>query len=75
MASDTTRWRGSSRVVYSLALLELVRYARQHPDPDFAFGPMDLDALEAQGLSVSGSSLTGVSDVLRQVPGLAEVSA
>ena len=51
--SSTIRRFAASRLVYATALLALVNYARGH-DGDFTFGPLDLAALESQGLAVSG---------------------
>lgn len=69
------RWRAATRASYAIALRDVIIYARAHPEPDFAFGPIDLNALEEQGIVVSGEDLTGVSDVLAKVPGLTEVPA
>jgi hypothetical protein len=52
-----------------VALYELVTYARDHVE-DFTFGPVDLDALEHQGLAVSGPDLAGVRAELARIPGL-----
>lgn len=75
MTEQTLRYRAATRVSYSSALVDLVEYAREHPDPDFTFGPLDLEKLESEGLQVSGSDLGAVSDVLSRVPGLVEVPA
>jgi hypothetical protein len=66
---STARYRAASRHSYAQALLVLLRYAREHGD-DFEFGPLDLAALEHQGLAVTGPDLTGVRQVLSAVPGL-----
>jgi hypothetical protein len=58
-----------------MALAALVRCAREHPEPDFEFGPLDLDALETTGLAVSGPDLSAVSDCLSRSPGLVQVPA
>jgi hypothetical protein len=58
-----------------MALVQLVRYSRANPEPDFLFGPLELSALDEQGLVVSGEDLDGVSEVLSEVPGLIEVQA
>jgi hypothetical protein len=75
VADLTRRWRADSRVSYARALLALIEYARARPSPDFAFGPLSVASLEAYGLTVSGTDLTGPSDVLSTVPGLVEVPA
>jgi hypothetical protein len=69
---STVRYFAESRHAYSRALLELVTYARSHPDAVFAFGPLDLTALENQGLAVTGPDLAGVQKLLDSLPGLAE---
>jgi hypothetical protein len=71
----TIRYRATTNIPYAMGIVELFRYARAHPVPDFTFGPFDLKALESQGLLVSGPDLTGVADLLEGVPGLAEVPA
>jgi hypothetical protein len=63
------RYRGVMRLAYSVALLLLMEHARDTKD-DFSFGPWDLDALEGQGLVVSGPDLAGARKVLDGVPGL-----
>lgn len=73
--AETLRYRAPTRITYSLALIALVEYGREHSDPDFEFGPLDLERLETEGLHISGTSLEGVSDVLARVPGLVEVPA
>jgi len=45
--------------------MEYARYSKDH----FEFGPMDLDALEDQGLVVSGD-VSGAVKVLEGIPGL-----
>ncbi len=71
MADVTARYFAESRHAYSRVLLELVTYARGHPD-DFIFGPLDLSALESQGLAISGPDLAGVRKLLDGLPGLTE---
>jgi len=68
---DTIRYRAESRFTYARALLELVTHARQGQE-DFSFGPLDLGALERNGLAVTGPDLTAVRKVLAKVPGLSE---
>lgn len=68
---STVRYWAASRHTYAVALTALVEYARGHGE-DFAAGPLDLGALEHQGLTVSGPDLSGVRAVLAEVPGLAE---
>ena len=70
--STTVRYFTASGYVYARALLALVTYARGHAE-DFTFGPLDLGALEHQGLAVSGPDLDGVKALLDGIPGLAEV--
>lgn len=65
----TVRYRASSRYTYARALLELVTFARAHAI-DFEFGPLDLAALEHNGLAISGPDLSPVEAVLRNIPGL-----
>jgi hypothetical protein len=69
VADQTRRYRAASHHVYSTAIVALVEYARRSSE-DFTFEPLALDALEAQGLAVTGPDLAGVSDVLSRVPGL-----
>lgn len=71
MASSTSRYYAASRHVYARALLRLSAYARAHAD-DFSFGPLDLAALENQGLTITGSDLTGAREVLSKIPGLVQ---
>lgn len=75
MADTTVRYRALSRVSYAHAFLAVIDYAREHPEPDFAFGPLDLSAVEQSGLLLSGPDLQGVVEVLAKVPGLIEVPA
>ena len=75
MTDQTLRFRSATRIPYAWALIALVRHARDYPDPDFEFGPLDLDALTTSGLTISGPDLAAVSDVIRQVAGLVEVPA
>ena len=72
MPDSTVRWFAASRIVYARALLELVTYAREHLFEDFSVGPLDLAALEHQGLAVSGSDLAGVQSLLDGIPGLTQ---
>lgn len=65
---QTLRYRGDS-LAYSVALLFLLEHARASAD-DFSYGPVDLDALDAQGLVVSGPRLDSVAKVLAGIPGL-----
>jgi hypothetical protein len=70
MPDHTVRYRASARIVYALALVALFQHARDHHDPDFAFGPLDLEQLENEGLTVSGPDLQAVRQVMAGVPGL-----
>jgi hypothetical protein len=71
----TIRYRAPSNLSYTMAMVELVKYARTHPEPPFTFEPLTLDRLENEGLVISGPELDGVSDLLKAVPGLVEVPA
>lgn len=71
----TIRYRALTRVSYAHAYIAVIVYARDHPEPDFAFGPLDLSAVEQSGLVLSGPDLEGVVEVLAKVPGLIEVPA
>lgn len=71
MADQTARYYASSRTVYARALLRLSAYARTHTD-DFSFGPLDLAALENQGLTITGTDLAGAREVLGKVAGLVQ---
>ena len=73
--ASSLRYRASGHIPYALALVALVRHARTHPHPDFQFGPLDLRALDHQGLVISGPDLSAVSEVMSEVPGLIEVPA
>jgi hypothetical protein len=65
---------GSSQAsIYTLALVLLMEYARNHAQ-EFVFGPLDVSAARAGGLIISGADLTGPARVLEGVPGLAEYS-
>lgn len=66
---QTLRYRAVMSLAYSVALLYLLEYARESGD-DFEYGPMSLEALQDQGLVVSGSRLEGVQRVLAEIPGL-----
>lgn len=72
-ADQTARYYATSPQAYARALLELTAYARVSQD-NFAFGPLDLAALEHQGLTVTGSStdLARVRETLSRIAGLAE---
>lgn len=72
---STVRYRALSRYTMAQALLALTDYARDHPQPSFSFGPLDLEALVAVGLRVSGEDLTGPQTVLAAIPALIEVPA
>jgi hypothetical protein len=63
------RYRAAMRLGYSVALLLLMEHARTSKDK-FSFGPWDLDALEDQGLIISGLELEGARVVLAGIPGL-----
>lgn len=73
--SQTIRYRGLYRFIYSKALVQLVEYARENPQPEFSFGPMSLSAMEHAGLTITGADLSGVVDLLSRVHGLSEVPA
>jgi hypothetical protein len=66
--TQTLRYRAVMRLAYSVALLELMEYARESK-ASFEFGPMNLDALENQGLVISGD-VAGAAKVLAGVEGL-----
>jgi hypothetical protein len=66
---QSLRYRGAMRLAYSVALLLLMEHAWQSKAM-FEFGPMDLDSLENQGLTISGPDLVGVQAVLEGIPGL-----
>lgn len=68
---STLRFRASSRLAYGQALVALAEHARGSVD-DFEFGPMDLSALEHQGLLVTGPKLAVVRAVLAKIPGITE---
>lgn len=68
-AVRTLRYRAVMNLAYSVALLHLLEYARESRE-DFEYGPMDLNAIEDQGLTVSGPRLSGVMKVLEGIPGL-----
>jgi hypothetical protein len=67
---STLRYRASTRLPYAMALTDLFEYAHDHPDPDFVFGPTDLEQLESSGLAVSGKDLSSVGELLSRVAGL-----
>lgn len=67
---STLRYRAATRLPYALALTDLFEYAHDHPEPDFVFGPTDLERLESEGLAVSGSDLARVQELLSRVAGL-----
>lgn len=74
MDSHTDRWYSpaGSHQVYARALLELAIYARVHTG-DFTVGPpLDMDALEHQGITITGSDLTGVREMLSKIAGLVQ---
>jgi len=66
--TQTLRYRGAMRLAYSVALLLLMEHARESKDK-FDFGPMNLDALENQGLVISGD-VAGAAKMLAGVEGL-----
>lgn len=69
-ATETLRFRAESRITYGRALLALTRLARD-TDHKFSFGPLDIAAVEEQGLLVSGPDvLEWADDFMKQVPGL-----
>lgn len=71
-AGFTVRYWADSTIPLAHAIVELVRYARSHEDDldQFEFGPLDVQAMREQGLTVSGPRLAGVTRLLEQVPGL-----
>lgn len=73
--ASSLRYRAATHISYALALIALVRYARVHPEPDFQFGPLNLEALDKQGLVISGVELSDVSDLMEGIEGLTEVPA
>jgi len=70
---QTARWFAADRKAYAWALLDLADLARSSTI-DFSAGPMGLDVMEHQGLSVTGKDLTRVRELLGRVPGLTEHS-
>lgn len=71
----TLRYRSLHRYSMARALEALVDLARTDPDPPFTFGPLDLAAVERNGLLVSGEDLSMVQAALAAIPGLTEVPA
>lgn len=72
---ETKRYRALQRYSYARALEALVILARTWEGPAFRWGPMDLTALERNGLTLTGADLSGVSLILSEVPGIIEVPA
>jgi hypothetical protein len=72
---ETIRYRALYRIIYARALLALVEYSRERPHPPVQFGPLDITKMERNGLTVTGTDLTGVAAVLAKVHGLVEVLA
>jgi ribosomal protein L29 len=68
---QTLRYRAATRYTYAQALTVLTEYARGS-DADFEAGPLDLAALEHQGLTVTGPDLGQVRKILARIPGLIE---
>ena len=66
---QTLCWRAAMRLSYSVALMLLMEHARGTGE-EFEYGPLSLDALEEQGLRVTGTRLEGVQKVLADIPGL-----
>lgn len=70
MADATIRFRAGSRLAYAQALISLTELAREGTR-DFSFGPLDLGALEDQGLTISGPDLEKwADDFMGSAPGL-----
>jgi len=70
VADQTIRFRAESRITYARALVALTRIARETAR-DFEYGPLDMAALEDQGLVLTGSGVTEwADDFMGQVPGL-----
>ena len=67
--TTTLRYRAESSIPYAHAIIALSEYARGSGE-DFDFGPVMLDALDAQGLTVTGPDLELVKRLLDKVPGL-----
>lgn len=71
----TLRYRSSSQLAYSVALLLLLEYARKSGDV-FEYGPLLADSgqnlrlLEEQGLTICGPDVSGAAKILAEVPGL-----
>ena len=65
---QSLRYRAVMRLAYSVALLRLMEYSRESK-ASFEFGPMNLDALENQGLVISGD-VAGAAKMLAGVEGL-----
>ena len=68
----TIIYRGDSPEVLINALIKVMEYARSSKD-DFRFGPLNLSALNRDGLSLIGQDLAGIMKELEKVPGLATV--
>ena len=68
------RFRADSRLVYSQALLELVRYARES-QAVFWYGPTSLARLENEGLLVTGPDADAAAGRVMWLPGLVEFGA
>jgi hypothetical protein len=73
VAAETVRYHATSRYAYGYALLLLTEQAREHDGEPFVFGPLTLEALEVQGLQVSGEDLQAVTDSLSRAPGLVKI--
>lgn len=57
------------RLSYTVALLRLMELARGS-GADFTYGPTSLDAIDSQGLVISGPDVSGVELALAEIPGL-----
>lgn len=71
--AETVRYYATSRYAYAWAIWRLARLARHHKGEPFEFGPLSLDALAEQGLTVAGDDLKPVTDLLDRQAGLVKV--
>jgi hypothetical protein len=73
VADRTRQWFADSTLSYSLAVIRLFEYARQHK-VRYVYGPLNVASMRDGGLVVSGeeADLERAAAVLADVPGLAE---
>lgn len=74
MTDQRQTYRTDSTLASCAALVALLQLARTSSE-EFSFGPTSWQAIEQQGITVSGTDITAAKHTLAAIPGVVEVDS